>query len=60
VKRTLSIIQADIGSICGHIETSRPLLATVDGKVVQRIGDSDLAVDHYGSFTGDDSAIFTR
>jgi fructose 1,6-bisphosphate aldolase/phosphatase len=55
MKRTLSVIKADIGSIGGHIAPSRKVLDTVlthvqnDGK--------GLVIDSYISYTGDDIAI---
>jgi len=52
---TLSVIKADIGSIGGHICPSRRLLETVRHQVQEH--GTDLLLDSYISYTGDDIAI---
>ena len=55
MKLTLSVIKADIGSIGGHIQPSARLLESVRNSVNEH--GSDLIIDSYISFTGDDIAI---
>ena len=55
MKVTLSVIKADIGSIGGHICPSQQLLDSVAAHVADH--GSDLLLDSYVSFTGDDIAI---
>jgi fructose 1,6-bisphosphate aldolase/phosphatase len=55
MKITLSVLKADIGSIGGHITPSRAVVDEVRNKV-QELG-SELVIDSYISFTGDDIAI---
>jgi len=55
MKLTLSVIKADIGSIGGHIQPSRQLVAEVERKVSE-LG-KGLLIDHYIGYTGDDIAI---
>ncbi|MFB3917600.1 MAG: fructose-1,6-bisphosphate aldolase/phosphatase [Terriglobales bacterium] len=55
MKTTLSVIKADIGSIGGHIQPSKRLLARV-AEVVESAGKA-LLKDHYIGYTGDDIAI---
>jgi fructose 1,6-bisphosphate aldolase/phosphatase len=55
MKTTLTVIKADIGSIGGHIQPSKRLLARV-AEVVESAGRA-LVQDHYIGFTGDDIAI---
>jgi len=55
MKTTLSVIKADIGSIGGHIAPSKLLLDSVQ-QFIETQG-SDLLLDFYISFTGDDIAI---
>ncbi len=55
MKTTLTVIKADVGSIGGHIQPSRRLLARV-AEVVESAGKA-LIQDHYIGYTGDDIAI---
>jgi fructose 1,6-bisphosphate aldolase/phosphatase len=55
MKLTLSVIKADIGSIGGHICPSQRLLESVHTYV--QVHGSDLLLDKYISYTGDDIAI---
>lgn len=55
MKRTLSIIKADIGSIGGHVAPSKRLLETVRNYVSQAV--DDLLTDCTLAATGDDIAI---
>ncbi len=55
MKTTLTVIKADVGSIGGHIQPSRRLLARV-AEVVEDAGRA-LILDHYIGYTGDDIAI---
>ncbi len=55
MKTTLTVIKADIGSIGGHIQPSKRLLARV-AEMVESAGRA-LVQDHYIGFTGDDIAI---
>lgn len=55
MKLTLSVIKADIGSIGGHIQPSRKVLESVRAHI--RDKGSQLLIDHYISYTGDDIAI---
>ena len=52
---TLSVINADMGSIGGHIAPSRSLLETVGAQIAER--GRELIIDHCASHTGDDIAI---
>jgi fructose 1,6-bisphosphate aldolase/phosphatase len=55
MRRTLSIIKADVGSIGGHIAPSKDLIATVSRHV--HAGLDGLLTDYYLGTTGDDMAI---
>ncbi len=55
MKRTLSVIKADIGSIGGHVAPSRRLLDTME-TFIHKNG-HDLLTDYNISHTGDDIAI---
>ncbi len=55
MKTTLTVIKADVGSIGGHIQPSRRLLARV-AEVVESAGKA-LIQDHFIGYTGDDIAI---
>lgn len=55
MKRTLSVIKADVGSIGGHIAPSRRLVESVSKLVKDR--STGLLTDFFVSHTGDDIAI---
>jgi fructose 1,6-bisphosphate aldolase/phosphatase len=57
MKRTLSIIKADIGSIGGHIKPSQKLKQTVKDHISDKGLKKKLISDFYVSSTGDDIAI---
>jgi fructose 1,6-bisphosphate aldolase/phosphatase len=55
MKRTLSVIKADIGSVGGHVAPSRRLLDSMEA-FIHKYG-HDLLTDYNISHTGDDIAI---
>ena len=55
MKLTVSVIEADIGSIGGHICPSEPLFE--DRSIVCGNPGTVESFDHYVSFTGDEIAI---
>lgn len=55
MRRTLSIIKADVGSIGGHVAPSERLMDTVSRHVAT--GLDGLLIDYYLASTGDDIAI---
>ena len=51
---TLSVIEADIGSVGGHLRPSEAVLAEVKGHVEAH---RELFIDYYIGYTGDDISI---
>ena len=56
-KITISVINADVGSIGGHIKPSKEMLEAVEEEVKEK--GKGLIIDYYVGHTGDDISILT-
>ena len=58
MKITTTVIKADVGSVGGHTRPSERMMAEVESMIGQRGLDSELLLDRYIGYTGDDIHIF--